>query len=251
MKPPSHSARAQVHLPIRSCPFLFALLFATSLASGATLDVPANANIFGAGHSVPPAPGGAGEGVLPPSYDLGFTVGSGVQLTFSSVTGSVILNSGSGDNANDPDGVGAGSASTIVNSFGGIGGIIAPNAGFLVGVFEDANEPMNPAPLELNFISIGTSFTSLSPALNQVFFIGDGLTGDGNGALQQFQAPAGATRLFLGIADAPGYDGDPGGYSDNTGQFSATFTVVPEPSSIALIVVGLAAANLGFLIRRR
>ncbi len=230
---------------------LLSVLFAGAPGFAATLDVPANANIFGAGHSAPPAPGGAGEGVLPPSYDFGFAAGSGLSIVFSSVTGTVILNSGSGDNANDPDGIGAGAADSSVNSIGGISGVVALNAGFLVGVFEDANEPMDPAPLRLDFVLIGTSFSAFSPALNQVFFIGDGLTGDGTGSLQQFQVPAGATRLFLGIADAPGYHGDPGGYNDNTGQFSATFALVPEPSTIDLFAVVLVAASFRFLIRRR
>src|ERR1700720_4383357 len=63
-------------------------------ASATTLTVPADANIFGAGHSAPPAPGGAGAGELPTEFGLGFTAGSGIVLTFSSVTGSVTVDNG-------------------------------------------------------------------------------------------------------------------------------------------------------------
>jgi len=251
MNPGFPAAFARGRRTIWRWAFLLALFAGAPFARAATLDVPATANIFGAGHSMTPFTGGPDEGVLPPSYDFGFAAGSGLDLTFSSVTGTVILDVGSGDNSNDPDGIGAGSSDTSVNSLGGISGIVAPNAGFLVGVFENDTEPADPAPLRLNFISIGTNFSDLSPTLNQVFFIGDGLTGDGSGAVQRFHVPIGATRLFLGIADAPGYHGDPGGYSDNSGQFSATFAIVPEPSAIALALIGISMVSLRLLIRRR
>jgi hypothetical protein len=218
-------------------------------ASAATLTIPGDANIFGAGHASPPAPGGGGAGELPVEFDLGFSAGSGVVLTFSSVTGSVTLNNGSGNNANDPDGIG--SASNIgVDSFDGISGVVSPNAGFLAGIFLGSSEPADPAPLRLDFTVIGTSFTSLSPQLNQVFFIGDGLTGDASGTVQQFNVPVGATRLFLGLADAPNYSGDPGAYGDNIGSFSATFSV-PEPSPLALFGAGTCLAGLCFWGVRR
>jgi hypothetical protein len=229
---------------------LFALLFnfmLLSAASATTLIVPADANIFGSGHAAPPAPGGGGAGELPTEFDFGFTAGSGVILTFSNVMGSISVDNGSGNHFNDPDGIG--SASGIdTNSVAGISGIVANTAGFLAGVFLGPSEPADPAPLRLDFTIIGTSFTSLSPQLDQVFLIGDGLTGDGSGSVQQFVVPAGATRLFLGIADAPNFQGDPGGYSDNVGSFSATFSVVPEPSSWELALVG--SLMLSSLVRR-
>jgi hypothetical protein len=77
----------------------------------------------------------------------------------------------------------------------------------------------------LNFNSIGTSFTTLSPKLNQLFFIGDGLTGDGAGATQKFKVPAGAKVLYLGIADANGYNGSPASYFNNAGDFVASYTI--------------------------
>jgi hypothetical protein len=41
--------------------------------------------------------------------------------------------------------------------------------------------------------------------------------------------PAGATRLFLGISDAPGFDGSPGAYGDNSGAFTASFEISGVP----------------------
>jgi hypothetical protein len=223
-------------------------LFVGFALHGQTIQVSADSNIFGAGHSVPPAPGVGGAGVLPPEYDFGFTATSNLYVTFSSISGTVIMNAGSGDNMNNADGVGSGSADSSVNSVNGLSGITAPGAGYLVGVFENQSEPLDPAPSSLNFLSSGTNFTSLSPALNQVFFIGDGLTGNGTGAFQQFQIPLGATRLFLGLADAPAYHGNAGGYSDNTGAFAASFAIVPEPSVFCLL---LTAAILAIARRRQ
>ena len=199
--------------------------------SAATLSVPATSNIFGAGHATPPD-----SGTLPPSV----TIASGSTfVTFASVAGTITLNGGG--NFNDADGVGAAVASSSTTSLNGISGLTAPNAGYLVGIFETAAEPADPAPTALNFVTTGTSFSTLSPVLDQTFFIGDGLTGDGTGATQRFVVPAGATRLFLGITDAGGYNGSPGSYGDNSGTFVATLTVVPEPSSLALAGLGIAA----------
>src|SRR5262249_6429089 len=129
---------------------VLALFLTTDTAAiGATLQVSATSNIFGAGHSSPP-----GGGVLPPVYNFGFTADSSLFLTFSSVAGTVIVNAGSGNNVNDPDGTGAGTFSSSVNAMNGLAGITAPRAGYLVGVFETASEPANPAPSDLNFTLI-------------------------------------------------------------------------------------------------
>ena len=54
-----------------------------------------------------------------------------------------------------------------------------------------------------------------------MFFIGDGLTGTGSGAVQQFVVPAGATRLFLASSD------DLGASDNNSGQFEVMVSVLP------------------------
>jgi hypothetical protein len=95
---------------------------------------------------------------------------------------------------------------------------------------------------------------SLSPLLDQVFFIGDGLTGDGTGTVQDFYVPTGATELYLGISDACGYNGGPSCYGDNVGTFDVTYTptlssTVPEPASLSILACGLLA--LGFFFPKR
>ena len=223
----------------RTALFLLApLVCALSSASASIVTINGTDDIYGAGHTTNPG------GTQPSSV----TFASGATfVTFSSVTGTVTLNGGG--NYNDPDGVGSAVSSSSTTSYDGLSGITSPGAGELVGVFETGIEPMDPAPASLDFTSIGTNFTTLSPLLNQTFYIGDGLTGDGTGTVQQFVVPAGATQLFLGIADAGGYNGSPGSYGDNGGMFTATFNVVPEPSTWAAMLAG--AGFLAFVLRRQ
>ena len=76
-------------------------------------------------------------------------------------------------------------------------------AGALVGVFVAAGGPSGSTSQVLDFIG-HTGFSSLSPALDQLFFIGDGLTGSGSGSTQQFVAPAGPAFLYLAVSDSVG-----------------------------------------------
>lgn len=184
--------------------------------------ISARMEIAGANQTLPD-----GSGLAPAEFDL---PANAFVLTMTSVTGRISLNSGGG--SNDPDGVvvSGGYGLSIPNAsyasaYGGISGIKQPGAGALIGVFESSSAPVAPPPPTLDFTTNGTSFTSFAPALNQLFYIGDGLTGDGSGAVQQFIVPAGATRLYLGISDAPGFDGSPGAYNDNSGNFTVSFQI--------------------------
>ena len=121
---------------------------------------------------------------------------------------------------------------------------------FLAGLFLDDSVPAGTAPARLDFSStaLGTNFSSLSPLLNQTFFIGDGLTATGSGLQQQFSVPDTATRLFLGFIDGADFQGDPTFYSNNDGSFVATFSAVPEPTTLAL---GIASLPLTLLAVRQ
>jgi hypothetical protein len=67
----------------------------------------------------------------------------------------------------------------------------------------------------------------LYPGLRQIFFIGDGMTQAAD--LQSFHVPNGATRLYLGFADANGFQGRPGYYDDDFGSMSARVSLCGQP----------------------
>ncbi len=191
------------------------------------LNVSGQANLWGAGHTALP-PGT--DGVMPPL--VYFKSGSNQFLIFTSVSGSIDI--GTATNGyefgyNGPDGILNLPYNDSGNANEGISGFVDNNRiATMVGVFLDDTEPANPAPSSLDFsdTAIGHSFSSLAPQIRQVFFIGDGLTGIGSGNQQIFIVPPTATRLYLGIPDNP--------YNDNSGSFTATFTIsslspVPAP----------------------
>lgn len=82
----------------------------------------------------------------------------------------------------------------------------------LIGVFLGPDQPdLLMVPAALDFSSpLSRDYLVLTPELQQVFFMGDGLTSDGE--VQALVSPAGATRLFLGSMD--GY-----GWANNSGEF--------------------------------
>ena len=178
--------------------------------------VDARANIYAAGRAAPVEPGGFGAGKLPPVWVL---PDGGVRVvTISDVAGCVTPISGSTP-FHGPGGDGVGPS--LVESYAGISGITHQRNGmFLVGVFVTDAEPRDPAPQTLDFTD-AEDFDSIEPAIGQVFFVGDG-------AGRRFRAPPDATRLFLGFADAPAYQGPPGAYDNNAGRVQATVTVLVE-----------------------
>lgn len=109
-------------------------------------------------------------------------------------------------------------ASHFLGAENGIADVAAPFAS-LIGVFLGTNSPdQSPAPAPLDFSrAADRDYLELAPALQQPFFIGDGLTS--SGAVQQVIAPLGATRLLLGVMD--GYH-----WTDNEGTFTVEITNV-------------------------
>jgi hypothetical protein len=134
---------------------------------------------------------------------------------------------------------------------------------FLVGVFLDNTEPSGAGPITLSYDfgtpgSLNTTDASFSPELNQVFFIGDGLTGTGSGQVQNFLVPDTASRLYLGFADS--FDSVPSYYADDVGSLTATFAItgsaaVPEPSTMLFVsgglLVGLSCFKRRLVVRRK
>jgi hypothetical protein len=220
------------------------------------LIVNGDTNIYTAGGNADPATccngGGGSVAVLAAT----FAAGANQVLTLSDVSGRVgcalnpLFDTG-------PDGpcfptLASPTNITALNSLSGIdSGSLASNM-FLVGVFLNSNAPSGAPPASLSYPT-AASYTqnSYAPLLNQVFFIGDGLTGTGSGAVQQFLVPTGATRLYLGFADSFNFSGAPGYYGDNTGNLrvSGSIDAIPEPATWTLAGLGLGAA--AWLRRRR
>ncbi len=102
-----------------------------------------------------------------------------------------------------------------IGSEHGISGVVAPFES-LLGVFLGNERPdRSRAPRSLIFRPKDREFTTLSPKLKQVFFIGAGVTK--SGAARRFRVPPDATRLFLGTMDE--YN-----WNNNIGSFSVTVT---------------------------
>lgn len=117
----------------------------------------------------------------------------------------------------------------------------------LIGVFLPSGvTSVADGPASLNYQNPANfSQTSYFPALNQIFFIGDGLTGTGGGTVQQFAAPVGATTLYLAVADSYGSS------TGDLGSLSVDYIVgppAPEPATWAMMLIGF--GGLGAAMRR-
>lgn len=216
-------------------------LSSAALAQNGFVYVDAKSNVFGYGASTP-APGGGGGGIAAPVITL--NAGTGRVAAFSSGG----LAGWSGASVNGPDG-GTFASSTNIGSVGPISGFNAPLSGHLVGVFIEAGDiSALTAPAALSYPDLASfQQATYSPALRQVFFIGDGKTGTGSGSTQAFCVPDGAAYLVLGIADAFGFNGAAGWYDDNVGGYETSYVVIPSPAVLA----GLGVAGVLSGRRRR
>jgi hypothetical protein len=145
-----------------------------------------------------------------------------------------LVSNGPGQTIDGPDG------GVIISHFvGAENGIADATAGVnsLVGVFLDDTQPnLTAAPGPLPF---SPSALTIVPGLKQPFFIGDGLTGTGTGAVQRFIIPSGATRFFLGTMD--GFE-----WNNNSGSFDVRVTPVsagvPEAgATFTMLLLGVTA----------
>jgi hypothetical protein len=227
------------------------LLVVSAPLSASIVAVNGNMNIFGAGHPAAPFNGMSTEGALPILAASGLT--GGQALTIATLSGSTSCGASAPCNV----AIGADGAALVfsvgptngtdVNALAGanvgISGIIFNGRDmFLTGVFIGASEPTGNGPAITTYTSAVDAVGTFSPLLGQAFYIGDGRTGFNNsiGGLQQFIAPTGATRLYLGFMDAfNNFVGFPGAFTDNTGTLQVDVNVVPEPGTIMLMGLGL------------
>ena len=193
----------------------FTVTFTIAAPGGGTsgsATVQSTADIFLSGHSG--TIGISSPGTAPPMISVAGQAGkvfrfSGASGAWTCQTGGVTTGADGGNKCY---------TSTNVASYHGISGIThSSKTMFLVGVFLSDAEPADPAPTRLDASNADATAT-FQPLLAQTFFIGDGLTS--GGAAQEFAVPSGATRLFLGIADAASFQGAPGYYDDNSGSIN-------------------------------
>lgn len=184
-------------------------------------------NSFGSGYGDAPAPAGGGGGLPPIEIAL-----NGNTSLYISATGSV---SPDGVVFNGPDGVqwafGYANPNDIL-SHRSISGIVNNKNLFLAGVFLGSGVPAI-APNRLDFTN-SMDFASITPELGQSFYIGDGFN-QSTSLAQVFNAPVGATRLFLGFEDAFDFQGPAGSYHDNAGSLQVIVQPAPEPTSILIL----------------
>jgi hypothetical protein len=188
-----------------------------------------------------PAGSTASNGDVAPQHSpvevTGITLVPGTALTFGAEG---LVRYGPGSPGYGPDG-GEITSHAFYGAQNGISDVFAPTCS-LVGVFLDSARPdLSPPPQALDFSS-NPDFSTLSPRLKQVFFIGDGRTSAST--LQQFVVPSGATRLFLGTMDG-------WGWFNNQGSFTVEVHVVAEPSALCLLSVGAIGFVVGAWRRRR
>lgn len=233
------------------------LTMAAQLAQAQQMTVAANDEISAAGYKKLNTTDHSGH--LPPQIALPddatsmtFAIFGGTELHLKGYKGRctspcLTVNDGTGDLYNDADGVGsAGSLNVLADESNS--GIQAPVAGFLAGVFE-AGPPTGAPPATLDFTTIGTNFPSLSPVLQQLFFIGDGLTGDGSGSVQIFYVPTGAESLYFGIPDACYYNGSPSCYRDNKGALIVSYAITTQSGLPKVTLVSPASGKPGSWVR--
>lgn len=166
-------------------------------------------------------------------------------LRFESVTGKVNCASDSGLHGAD-----GGCCHTHVvgstdsGSFRGLSGLRHGDYGlFLIGVFLDDDDPATEGPPPQTLDVTGhEDFADIRPALRQLFFVGDGMTGTGTGTIQRFHVPSGATRLALGVSDHAACDPSRGFYEDNSGSFAFEGEIAVDASSFKDVVPTTAAA---------
>jgi hypothetical protein len=189
--------------------------------------VPGTADVFAGGQAAVPDLDGGG-GTLAPT--VSFTQHGKEVVTFLSVTGAVYCDSSMELTKTAAGPCGDDGYPTELTAVGPISGINDPSNDFLTGVFLGPAQPTGAPPPALTFKTgqNGAQYSSLSPRLQQTFYVGTGRgVTAGTVQLSQVDVPAGATRLALGVADGYSFEGTPGYYSDDGGSYQATIEIAP------------------------
>ena len=117
----------------------------------------------------------------------------------------------------------------------GISDILNIPVDSLIGVFLGPGVPSGAAPSALDFGSLGLGYGSLSPVVDQVFYLGDG-------SANSIVVPSGATRLYLGVMDGYGWDNNIGSFTVNLTNVTAT---APDAgSTMAMLGAAFGVAGL-------
>ncbi len=218
------------------------VLVSCSEAGTVSVFVPGYANPYLAGM---PNGAGASNGDVAPNQSPVLVAGLNINAV-STLTFSANGSASYGDsNSFGPDGGLFQGGFISKGSEHGISGVRVTISA-LIGVFLNSELPTTTAaPADLNFEVLSRDFTTLSPELKQVFFIGDGITS--SSVTQKFYVPVGATRLFLGTADGIGWYNNGGGFNVNISSESQA--AVPEPSTMAIF--GLGVLGMAYRARRK
>jgi Flp pilus assembly protein TadG len=184
------------------------------LTGSAPVQVPGYANPWLAGMPNGNYGGLTVSGIAPQNSPVQITsiaIIPGSTLTFQ-VTGSCADDPININKAWSPDGCSDGTG-LRTNDSGYLNGMSQLNSqqGSLVGVFLDNTVPTSgsaPPNLDMSTTS-AMNYSTISPALKQPFFIGDGKN-NATGAQQSVVVPAGATRLYLGMHDNINWDNNSG-----------------------------------------
>lgn len=140
--------------------------------------------------------------------------GSTAQVDADGNTGWVV-------NLGTANGLGANNWPASVN---GISNIKAPMSAMIAVFLSDSAPNTSAAPTALDFSTAASrNYSTLSPQLKQVFFVGDGRRS--NGEPQQIVVPAGATRVFIGNMDAWQWNDNVGGFTATINSSSSIVTV--------------------------
>jgi Flp pilus assembly protein TadG len=215
-------ASVTMNVPATSNPFLAGQPAGVSASNGNPHNDPDWSN----GSPNPPSNlGGVHVEASPPQVSNSIPITPGNSMTFDGINGGA-NNDYTFTNLYTADGDTTNLATNTVGNEHGIANMTAP-INCLVGLFLDNNVPGatgETVPSNLDFSTDASrNFTTLSPQLNQLFFIGDGR--DDNGDVQQFVVPSHATRLFIGTWDD--YE-----WNNNIGSFSLT---VHAPGSVTVV----------------